>query len=152
MIEVMYLKDIEKIDDSKVKKYLHKRFQELNHVLSPQSEGYFLYVEDFNSLHINHRQHNFTLPSIAEGMLESIENVTVQDNIVEVSLLFNNEFMISLILHDLTLEQLALITSHDCKRRDGVKQPLFKDTSTGIAVEIAIAVICYAITCALKKK
>ena len=51
MIEVMYLRDVEKIDNAEVASYLQKRFQEIDHVLHPQTEGYFLYVENFSSLY-----------------------------------------------------------------------------------------------------
>jgi hypothetical protein len=110
MIEVMYPRDIEKINDPVVASYLHKRFQEMDHILHPQTEGYFLYVEEFSSLHQRHSQHYFTLPSIDEGLIDSVENVKIEGNIVEVSILFNNEFMMSLIFHNLTSEQLQIIT------------------------------------------
>ena len=109
MIEVMYLRDVEKIDDLEVASYLHKRLQDIDHILHPQTEGYFLYVEDFTSLYKKNIQHYFVLPSIEEGLFNSVENIDVQGNILEVSLLFNNEFMISLIFHNLTQEQLKII-------------------------------------------
>ena len=115
MIEVMYLRDIEKITDPEVESYLHKRFQEIAHTLHPQTEGYFLYVEDFNSLYQKNMQRYFTLPSIDEGLFERVEKVDRQGNIVEVSILFNNEFMMSLIFHNLTQEQLKIITKEETK-------------------------------------
>ena len=110
MVEVMYLRDAEKIDDAEVARYLHKRLQEIDHILHPQTEGYFLYVEDFTSLYKSNIQHYFVLPSIDDGLFNSVKNIDVQGNIVEVSLLFNNEFMMSLIFHNLTQEQLKIIT------------------------------------------
>ena len=109
MIEVMYIRDIEKIDNPEVASYLHKRFQEMDHILHPPTEGYFLYVEDFSSLHKKNIQHYFVLSSIDDGLFNSVENVDIQGSIVEVSLLFNNEFIISLIFHNLTQEQLKII-------------------------------------------
>ena len=109
MIEVMYPRDIEKIDNSEVASYLHKRFQEMDHILHPQTEGYFLYVEEFNSLHKKNIQHYFTLPSISEGLFDRVENIEIENGVVEVSLLFNNEFMMSLIFHNLTAEELQII-------------------------------------------
>ncbi len=110
MIEVMYLRDVEKIDNPEVASYLQKRFQDIDHVLHPQSEGYFLYEEDFTSLYEKNTQHYFVLPSIDEGLFDRVEKVEIQGNIVEVSILFNNEFMISLILHNLSQEYLEIIT------------------------------------------
>ena len=110
MIEVMYLKDVDKIDNPEVANYLQKRFQEINHVPHPQSEGYFLYVENFSSLYEKRTQHYFVLPSIDEGLFERVEKVDIQGNIIEVSILFNNEFMISLILYNLPQEYLKIIT------------------------------------------
>ena len=109
MIELMYLRDLEKIDNPEVASYLQKRFQEIDHVLHPQTEGYFLYVENFSSLYEKHTQHYFTLPSIDEGLFERVEKVDIQGNIIEVSILFNNEFMMSLIFHNLTEDQLQII-------------------------------------------
>ncbi len=113
MIEVMYVRDIAKINDPEVASYLQKRFQEIDHLLHPQTEGYFLYVEDFTSLHKSHTQHYVTLPSIDAGLFDRVENVAIQGSIVEVSLLFNNEFLISLILHNVTQEQLQIITKEE---------------------------------------
>ena len=110
MIEVMYPRDIEKIDNPEVARYLHKRFLEIDYTLHPQTEGYFLYVEAFTSLYKNHIQHYFTLPSISEGLFDRVENIEIENGVVEVSLLFNNEFMISLIFHNLTAEELQVIT------------------------------------------
>jgi len=110
MVEVMYPRDIEKINDPEVASYLHKRFQEIDHVLHPQTEGYFLYVEAFTSLYKKNTQYYLVLPSIQEGLFNKIENVEVENGVVEVSLLFNNEFMISLIFHNLTAEELQVIT------------------------------------------
>ena len=110
MIEVMYLRDAKKIDNPEVASYLRKRFKVIDHVLHPQTEGYFLYVEDFSSLYKNNIQHYFVLPSIDDGLFDSVENVDIQGSIVEVSLLFNNEFMMLLIFHNLTQEQLKIIT------------------------------------------
>jgi len=110
MIEVMYLRDIEKIDDPEVVSYLQKRFQEIDHVLHPQTEGYFLYVEDFSTLYEEHKQHYFTLPSIDKGLFDRVEKVDIKGDIVEVSLLFNNEFMMSLIFYALDQKSLESIT------------------------------------------
>ena len=113
MIEVMYPRDIEKINNSEVASYLHKRFQEIDHTLHPQTEGYFLYVEEFSSLYKKNIQHYCVLPSIDEGLFDSVEKVDIQGLIVEVSLLFNNEFMMSLIFHNLTSEQLQIIRKEE---------------------------------------
>ncbi len=115
MIEVMYLRDVEKIDNPEVASYLQKRLQEIDHILHPQTEGYFLYVEEFTSLYKKNMQHYFTLSSIDEGLFERVESVDIQGDIVEVSILFNNEFMMSLIFHNLTQEQLKIITKEEMK-------------------------------------
>ena len=110
MIEVMYVRDVKKIDDPEVASYLHTRFQEIDHILHPQTEGYFLYVEKFQLLYERHIQHYFTLPSIEEGLFERVEAVDIHGDIVEVSLLFNNEFMMSLVFYKLKQEYLEIIT------------------------------------------
>ncbi len=113
MIEVMHLRDVEKIDNPEVASYLHKRLQEIDHILHPQTEGYFLYVEEFTSLYKKNIQHYFVLPSIEEGLFERVESIDIQGDIVEISLLFNNEFMMSLIFYKLKQEYLEVITKEN---------------------------------------
>jgi len=113
MIEVMYLRNVEKIDNPEVTSYLQKRLQEIDHILHPQTEGYFLYVEEFTSLYKKNIQHYFTLPSIDEGLFDRVEKVDIQGLIVEVSILFNNEFMMSLIFYKLKQEYLEIITKEN---------------------------------------
>jgi len=110
MIEVMYLRDVKKIDNPEVASYLCKRFKEIDYTLIPQIEGYFLYVEDFSLLLESHRLKYLILPSIAEGLFNDIEGVSVEGDIVEVSLLFNNEFLMSLVFNSLDQKSLEIIT------------------------------------------
>ena len=111
MIEVMTQSDIAKVDVLAVQTYLHKRFKELEYLLNPITEGYFIYVKDFTSLQVSHRLTYVTLPSIAEGLFRHIEGITIKEDIVEVSLLFNNEFLLSLIFYGLDANSLNLITN-----------------------------------------
>ncbi len=110
MIEVMYSEDIEKINAPAVQVYLHKRFKEIDHTLIPHIEGYFLYVEDFSLLLTSHRLKHLVLPSIAEGLFDRVEGMALEGEIVEVSLLFNNEFLMSLVFHGLDQKSLEVIT------------------------------------------
>ena len=109
MVEVMNEKDIAKIDLLPVHTYLHKRFKELEHPLEPSTEGYFIYVKDFTTLQVSHRLTYVTLPSISEGLFRHIEAITIKDDIVEVSLLFSNQFLLSVIFYRLDTKSLNLI-------------------------------------------
>ena len=113
MIDVMNPNDIEKIDVPEVQAYLYKRFKEINYTLMPQIEGYFLFVEDFSLLYESHQLMHFILPSIKEGLFDRVEGVSVEGDIVEVSLLFNNEFLMSLIFKGLDQESLEVITKEE---------------------------------------
>jgi hypothetical protein len=110
MIEVMHPKDIEQIDNAEVVAYLHQRFEEMGYRLHPQTEGYFLYVEDFMQLYESHPLHYVTLPSISGGLLQRIEGVKIQEDIVEIILIFNNEFTLSLVLYKPSQTFLQMIT------------------------------------------
>ncbi len=109
MIEVMNTNDIEKIDVPEIQAYLYKRFKEIDYTLIPQIEGYFLYVEAFSLLLTRHRLKHLILPSIADGLFDRIEGVSVEGDIVEVSLLFNNEFFMSLVFNGLDEKSLEIV-------------------------------------------
>lgn len=115
MIEVMYPIDIEKINSSEIQAYLFKRFKEIDYSLMPHIEGYFLYVKEFSLLYERHRLKHFTLPSITEGLFDEVEGVSVEGDIVEVSILFNNEFLMSLVFNSLDEKSLEIITKEKKK-------------------------------------
>ncbi len=117
MVEVMTQSDILKINLPQVQNYLERRFKELEYPLQPSTEGYFIYVEDFTALQVSHRLTFVTLPSIAEGLFRHIEAISIKDDIVEVSLLFNNEFLLSLIFYRLDTDSLNLITNQSRKKK-----------------------------------
>lgn len=110
MIEVMCPNDIGKISSPEIRAYLHKRFKEIGYPLIPHIEGYFLYVQDFSLLYESHVLKHLILPSIAEGLFDKIEGVTVDGDILEVSLLFNNEFLMSLVFFGLDEMSLEIMT------------------------------------------
>jgi len=110
MIEVMTPNDIEEINVPEVQAYLYKRFKEIAYTLIPQIEGYFLYVEDFSLLYESHQLMHIILPSIEEALFDRLEGLSVEGDIVEVSLLFNNEFLISLVFKGLDQESLEVIS------------------------------------------
>ena len=113
MIEVLQPEDIEKIDVPEVQAYLHKRFKEIDYRLTPHIEGYFLYIDAFLLLYKSNQLKYLILPSITEGLFDKVEGVSVEGDIVEVSLLFNNEFLMSLIFKGLDQKSLEVITKDE---------------------------------------
>lgn len=109
MIEVMSINDIGSITSAAMRKYLFKRFEEIG-TLNSQTEGYFLVVNDFALLQERQPLHYVCLPSISDGLFDHVEGVAVEGDIVEVSLLFNNEFLMSLIFSDLDEKSLEIVT------------------------------------------
>jgi hypothetical protein len=109
MIEVFQMMDIANIGIGEVKDYLYRRFKEIGYELDPQREGYFVYVDDFSMLYEHHHLTYFTLPSLDEGLLNCIEAIDREDDLVEVSLLFNNEFLISLVFYKLQSSHLHIL-------------------------------------------
>lgn len=114
MIEVMSINDIESITSAPMRKYLFKRFEEIG-TLNPPTEGYFLIVNDFALLQERQPLHYMCLPSIAEGLFDHIEGISVEGDIVEVSLLFNNEFLMSLVFNGLDEKSLEIVTKEKKK-------------------------------------
>ena len=110
IIEVMYPNDIDKISSPEIQAYLYKRFKEIDYSLIPHVEGYFLYVKDFSLLYESHNLNYLILPSIGEGLFDHIEGISVEDDIVEVSLLFNNEFLMSLVFNGSDEKSLEIVT------------------------------------------
>lgn len=110
MIEIMYPNDIEKIISPKIQAYLYKRFKEIDYSLIPHIEGYFLYVKDFSLLHESHRLNHLILPSISEGLFDHVEGVSIEGDIVEVSLVYNNSFLMSLVFNGLDEKSLEIVT------------------------------------------
>ena len=98
MIEITKLEEIKSIESAKIRIYLKRRLQEIGFELNPQIEGSFLYVDLPQVLHQSHQLRGMTLPSIEQGLFTHIEAVTVHLGIFEISLLFNNEYMLSLIV------------------------------------------------------
>ena len=110
MIEVMYPGDIEKITSPDIQAYLHKCFKEIANPLVPEREGYFIYVDEFPLLYRSHHLMYFTLPVIADGLFNHVEGISMEGDIVEVSLLFSNEFLITLVFKGLDKKNLEIIT------------------------------------------
>ena len=111
MIEIFDENDISRIPSQKVRDHLHKRFKEIGELLNPAAEGYFVYVDDFEQLYHRNVLRFVELPSIEEGFLKYNEGVMQCGEIVEVSILFNNEFLLTLVLDDLSEDQKSLVFS-----------------------------------------
>jgi len=100
MIEITKPEEINSIESAKIRTYLKRRLREVGYELNSQTEGSFLYVEDPKLLHHSHRLCGVTLPSIEQGLFTSVEAVTVHLGIFEISLLFNNEYLLSIVVDE----------------------------------------------------
>ncbi len=109
MVEIFQPQDVLDVSPISVQRYLLTRFTEIGYTLNPKSEGYFIYVDDFTELTQTQSLSYITLPSLEEGLFSSVEDITIKGDIVEVSLLFNNEFLLSLIFYKIDLADLAHI-------------------------------------------
>lgn len=98
IIEVIEIEDIEKIDSTEIKAYLKKRFRQLYYPLRPAIDGYFLYVDNPALFDQEHTLRHVILPTVEQGLFRHIEGVKIGHNIIEISLLFNNEFLLSIVL------------------------------------------------------
>lgn len=111
MIEILDDNDINRIASQRVREHLHKRFQEIGGIQNPSVEGYFVYVDDFEQLYHRNMLRFVDLPGIEDGILKYNEGVLQYGEIVEVSILFNNEFLLTLVLDDLGEDQKSLVFS-----------------------------------------
>ena len=100
MIEITKLEEIKDIESVKIRTYLKKRLREVGYELNPQTEGSFLYVKDPELFHHSQKLSGVTLPSIEQGLFSSVEAVTVHLGIFEISLLFNNEYLLSIVVDE----------------------------------------------------
>jgi len=99
LVEIQRLTDIDKVHDLQVQQYLQKRFNEIQGIDTPVSEGYFVFVEDFKELYYRNNLQHTSLLSIDEGLFNNVEDIHIKHGIMEVSLLFNNEFLLSLVFY-----------------------------------------------------
>ena len=116
MIEVTNLEEVSAIKSPKIRDYLQRRLKEVGYELNPKREGSFLYVENPELLEHKHYLVGVTLPSIGEGLLTQREAVTIKLDIIEISLLFNNEYLLSIVVDknscsDKFLQQIGLEVS-----------------------------------------
>ena len=109
LYELFTINDVERLPHPILKQYLKERFEEIGGIKAPRVDGYFVYVENFKILYQRNALRYVTLSSIAEGLFRNIEGVTIKQDIVEVSLLFNNEFLITLVFYGLDEESLSMI-------------------------------------------
>ena len=100
MIEITKPEEIKAIESAKIRIYLKRRLMEVDYQLNVLSEGSFLYLESPELLHQSHKLKGVTLPSIEQGLFSNIEAVTVHLGIFEISLLFNNEYLLSIIVEE----------------------------------------------------
>ncbi len=98
MIEITKTEDIKAIKSAKIRIYLKRRLGEVGYRLNPQTEGSFIFIEDPLELQQSHKLQGVTLPSVEQGFFTQIESVFVYLDIIEISLLFNNEYMLSVVL------------------------------------------------------
>ncbi len=109
LFELFSLKEVEKLPHPVLKQYLKTRFKEIGGIKRPGVEGYFVYVEHFSALYQRNALRYVTLSSIAEGLFSNIEGISFKQDIVEVSLLFNNEFLLTLVFYQLDEESRSLL-------------------------------------------
>ena len=124
MVEIFQPQDVLDVSPISVQRYLLTRFTEIGYTLNPRSEGYFIYVDDFTELTQTQSLSHITLPSLENGLFSSVEDITIKGDIVEVSLLFNNEFLLSLIFYKIDDEDLAHIRGKEPKNTFSYPHPV----------------------------
>ena len=98
MIEITKPEEVNVIKSAKIRIYLKRRLMEVGYELNPLIDGSFLFLEEAEELQQSHKLLGVTLPSIEQGLFTHIEAVTVHLGIFEISLLFNNEYLLSIVV------------------------------------------------------
>ncbi len=155
MIEILTKRDIGKVSQPQVQSYLTKKFTEVRDNLNPSAGGHFIYVEDFTQLYNQHRLRYVTLPSIDTGLFNTVEAVTIRDKVVEVSVFFNHECLLTLIFYDLSSNYLEVITHAGGEHTlQSILPTHNRDSSsmysTGVS-SIAVSMGMLLLRCALKR-
>lgn len=99
MIEILHRSDIEKIVDDRIKDYLLYSFLRLPEDYIYPDYGYFVVIESIKDLESDLiKLSTISLPNIENGLFDDIELVEIQDEIIELVILYDNDFGVSLII------------------------------------------------------
>jgi hypothetical protein len=104
MIEILQRQNVHKIQDIQLKEYIQYSLDRLSNDFELPECGYFVVIENYDELKQNPIQLTYcVLPSIEnEDFINSIEIVETSKNqeIIEIIFILNNDFSISLVLHN----------------------------------------------------
>ena len=100
MIEILNKSDIVKVSNKEFVDYLQYSFNRLPSDFEYPSFGYFVIIESFDELENNIQLKNHKLPPITNSDFFELyyELYEIRDNILEIVLLLDNDFGISLIM------------------------------------------------------
>ncbi len=118
LIEIFSPKELNTLAYPAVKEHLKQRFKEIGGIKDPSTEGYFVFVEHFHDLYQRNNLRYVSVSSIDEGLFRHIEGFTIKNDIVEVSLSFNNEFLLTLVFYGLDEQSISLILNGGQSYRD----------------------------------
>lgn len=100
MVEILKFDDVDKIEDIELKKYAQYSLDRLPDDYCYPEYGYFIIIENLDEIEgYKTKFTNFTLPSFENGLLDMIEIVEHKANIVEIVILIDNDFSVSLIMY-----------------------------------------------------
>jgi len=99
MIEILNRADIQNVKDEKIKEYLEYSFKRLPNNFEYPEYGYFVVIETIQELESNSiKLSKINLPSIDNGLFDFVELVEIQNEIVEVVILYDNDYGVSFII------------------------------------------------------
>lgn len=109
MIELLSKSDVNLIANPALKEYALFSFERLPSDYIYPDYGYFIVIENFEELLLNPLPFSkCKLPSINDGIFDYIELVEQKEGILEVVILVDNDFGVSLILESKILPQVIL--------------------------------------------
>jgi hypothetical protein len=97
LVEILTPTDLQRLPPA-VRRYLQGRLATLESPPDPATEGYFVYLEDPRVLTHPLVLRHTTLPSLEAGLLRHLEGVVGNGELLELAVLPNNEFLLSLVL------------------------------------------------------
>jgi len=109
MIEILGKDAINQIADEALRSYAARAFKELSEEVAYPDDGCFVAIDFTHELETNPLRLTLCeLPSINDGLLDGIEIVIQQEDILELFIVINDGFWVSLLLHTSLLSEAHL--------------------------------------------
>ena len=99
MLEILSKDDLDKIVDDELRTYIHSAFNELSDDLEYPGDGYFICIDANEEVEISPIKLILGDAKINKVSLDIFEDITQKGDIIEIFLVLDDRFWMSLVLH-----------------------------------------------------